>query len=49
MTTIVDSCQLRGEIKQVIQFMVGEGYYSSDNELLIDIALTFSYPVNLTY
>jgi len=42
-----DSCPL--EIEKVVQFAFRKGFYGSDEEYLIDVALTFSHPVNLTY
>jgi len=42
-----DSCPL--EIEKVVQFAFRKGSYGSDEEFLIDVALTFSHPVNLTY
>jgi len=42
-----DSCPL--EIEKVVQFAFRKGFYGSDKEFLIDVALTFSHPVNLTY
>ena len=44
-----DSCQLIGKIKQVVQLVFREGFYGSDEELLVDVALTFAHPVNLAY
>ncbi|GAG22548.1 unnamed protein product [marine sediment metagenome] len=46
---IGDSWQLRGKIKKVIKFVSREGFYCPDEEFLIDIALAFSHPVNLTH
>jgi len=43
------SCQLRGKVEKVIQLVLWEGFYGANDELLINVALTFSHPVNLTY
>jgi len=43
------SCQLIGEIKKVIKLVFRKGFYGSDEELLVDVALTFPHPVNLTH
>ena len=42
-----DRCPL--EIEKVIQFIFRKGPHGSDEEFLIDVALTFSDPVNLAY
>ena len=42
-------CQLIGKVKQVVQLILREGFHSPNDKLLIDVALTFSHPVNLTY
>ncbi|MFC1995339.1 hypothetical protein ACFLVM_00460 [Chloroflexota bacterium] len=39
----------RGKIKKAIKILPGEGFYGLNNEFLIDIALTFAYPADLTY
>ncbi len=49
MRIVGDRWHLSGEIKKVIQLVFRKGFYGADEELLVDVALAVSYPVNLTY
>jgi len=40
---------LGGKIKEVIEFVFRESPHHPNNELLTDVALAFSHPVNLAY
>ena len=44
-----DSRRIISKIKKVVLLVFREGFYDSDEELLVDAALTFSHPVNLAY
>jgi len=46
---IDDSWRVGGEIEKVIKLVFREGFYCSDNEFLIDVALAFSHPIDLAY
>ena len=40
---------LMSKVKEVTKAAFGEGFYCPDDELLIDVAITFTHPVNLAY
>ena len=37
-----------GKIKKVVELMVGEGFHSSDDEFLVNVAFAFAHTVDLT-
>lgn len=37
------------EIKKLVESVLGEGFFSTDNEFLVDTAFADANPVNLAY